>query len=136
MKFACDKQESYTIFSVTDPKLNSLNAPTLKTELTLLNNEGIRNIILDINGVTFVDSSGLSAILVGRRLCENSNGTFVLSGANDNVLRLLRISQLESVLNLIPTLQEARDYVMMDELMRELGDNEEEKNTDYTDEEE
>ena len=129
MKFACDKQDSYTIFSVTDPKLNSLNAPTLKTELTLLHNEGIRNIILNINDVSFVDSSGLSAILVGRRLCENAQGTFVLSGANEHVLRLLRISQLESVLNIIPTVQEARDYVMMDELVRELGEQDAEVQT-------
>ncbi|MGB1241977.1 MAG: STAS domain-containing protein, partial [Chitinophagales bacterium] len=60
MKFALDKKDSYTVFSLLEPKLNTLFAPDLKTELTILHNEGIGNIILDLEKVAFVDSSGLS----------------------------------------------------------------------------
>lgn len=129
MKFAFDKQDSYTIFSFAEPNLNSLVAPNLKTELSVLHNEGIRNVILDLSDVNFIDSSGISAILVGRRLCENVQGTFVLTGLNDNVLRLLKISQLDSMLNIIPTIQESKDFVMMEELMRELGQTDDELET-------
>lgn len=135
MKFAFDKQDSYTIFSFAEPNLNSLLAPNLKTELSVLHNEGIRNVILDLSDVNFIDSSGISAILVGRRLCENVQGTFVLTGLNDNVLRLLKISQLDSMLNIIPTIQESKDFVMMEELMRELGQTDDELET-YDDDEE
>lgn len=122
MKFAFDKQDSYTIFGINERNLNSIIAPDLKTELSLLHNEGIRNVILDLSSVSYVDSSGISAILVGRRLCDNAQGTFVLTGLSDNVSRLLKISHLDTVLNIVPTLQEAKDYVMMEELVRELGD--------------
>ena len=54
-------------------------------------------------------------------MCENAQGTFVLTGLNDNVLRLLKISQLDTMLNIIPTIQESKDFVMMEELVRELG---------------
>lgn len=118
MKFAFDKQDSYTIFSIVEPNLNSLLSPNLKSELSVLHNEGIRNVILDLSAVEFINSSGISAVLVGRRLCENAQGTFVLTGLNDNVLRLLKISQLDTMLNIIPTIQESKDFVMMEELVR------------------
>ena len=120
MKFTVDKKETYTIFTVLEEKLNSLVAPELKTELTLLNTNGTKNIILDLGHVKFVDSSGLSAILVGNRLCQGSHGTMVLTQLTDHVNKLIKISQLDTVLNITPTVPEARDLIMMDELMREL----------------
>jgi len=124
MKFALDKKDSYTVFSLLEPKLNTLFAPDLKSELTILHNEGIRNIILDLEKVGFVDSSGLSAILVGNRLCKSSSGSLIVAAPNVNVNRLLKISQLDSVLTIIATVQQARDYVMMEELVNELQDEE------------
>ena len=76
-----------------------------------------------MHNARYCDSSGLSAILVGNRLCKNSNGTFVICHLNDMVSKLIQISQLESILNITPTQKEAVDFVMMEEVGREL-DNE------------
>ena len=135
MKFTLDKKESYAIFSVLDGKLNSLVAPELKSELSILNNKGIKNVILDLGEVTFVDSSGLSAILVGNRLCSQSGGTLVLCNIADNVDRLIRISQLDSVLDIKPDVQNARDYLMLQELVSELNNGREEEDVNETEEE-
>jgi len=99
--------------------LSSL-APQLKSELVYLNTEGYRNIILDLSEVQFIDSSGLSALLVGNRLCKESSGTFVLTGLNTQISKLIKISQLEPILNIVPTVSESVDYVMMEELDRDL----------------
>ncbi len=122
MKFTLDKKDSYTVFSLLEPKLNTLFAPDLKSELTILHNEGIRNIILDLENVTFVDSSGLSAILVGNRLCKAIGGSLIVAAPTENVNRLMKISQLNNILTIIATVQQARDYVMMEELVNELQD--------------
>lgn len=120
MKYAIDKQEYYTIIKVDESKLNAVVAPELKTELVILNNEGVNNIIVDMSVLEFVDSSGLSAILVGNRLCENAGGKLILAEITDNVHRLIKISQLEKVLTIIPTVQESRDYIMMNQLEKEI----------------
>ncbi len=120
MKFAVDKKETYTVFTVLEEKLNSILAPELKTELTLLNTEGTKNVILDWGNVKFVDSSGLSAILVGNRLCQGSKGSMVITRLTEHVNKLIKISQLDTVLSIAPTVQESRDLIMMDELMRAL----------------
>ena len=120
MKFTVDKREKFCILALDDDKLLSANAPQLKSEMAVLNAEGYKNLILDLGMVQMVDSSGLSAILIGNRLCKESNGTFVLSRPNPNFRKLIEISQLQSVLNIIPSLDEAEDFVMMEELEREM----------------
>lgn len=120
MKYTIDKQERYTIFRLEEATLNSIIAPQLKSEFVILSNEGVNNLIFDLSNVEFVDSSGLSAILTGDRLWKRL-GTFILTGIEHaNVKKLIEISRLETILTIIPTPEEAIDYVFMEELEREL----------------
>ncbi|WP_207426189.1 STAS domain-containing protein [Pedobacter sp. SYSU D00535] len=120
MKFTIDKHEKYVLIKLNESKLNSLVSPQLKSELILINTEGIRNIILDLSAVKYSDSSGLSSLLVGHRLCKNAEGSFIITGVNDNINRLVTISQLENVLTIIPSVEEAIDIIFMEEIEREL----------------
>jgi anti-sigma B factor antagonist len=120
MKFTVDKHEKYVLIKLNESKLNSLISPQLKSELILTNTEGQRNIILDLSMVKYSDSSGLSSLLVGHRICKNSEGTFILTGINDNVARLISISQLETVLTMVTTVEEAIDLIFMEEIEKEL----------------
>ncbi len=120
MKYSIDKQEQYAVLTLEEENLNSSYAPAFKSDLILLNQEGIRNLILDLSKVKYVDSSGLSAILTGHRLWKEQ-GCFVIAGQlQPMVSKLIDISRLQSILTLIPTLSEAVDFVMMDELERGL----------------
>ncbi|MEY4204536.1 MAG: hypothetical protein RL013_2240 [Bacteroidota bacterium] len=120
MKYSIDKQEQYAVLTLEEENLNSSYAPAFKSDLILLNQEGIRNLILDLSKVKYVDSSGLSAILTGHRLWKEQ-GCFVIAGhLQPMVSKLIDISRLQSILTLIPTVSEAVDYVMMDELERGL----------------
>lgn len=120
MKYQIDKQAQYTVLTLHEENLNSVIAPQLKSDLILLAQEGVKNFILDLSNVKYVDSSGLSAILTGHRQWK-ATGSFVLAGKlNDTVERLIQISRLETILTLIPTVSEAIDYVMMEEIERQL----------------
>ncbi len=121
MKFTIDKHEKYILLKLNETKLNSLVTPQLKSELILINTEGQRNMILDLSQVRFADSSGLSSLLVGHRLCKNAFGVFILTGLNESVARLITISQLDSVLTIVPTTEEAIDLVFMEEIEKELN---------------
>jgi len=120
MKFAIDKHEKYILIKLNESKLNSLVTPQLKSELILINTEGQRNIILDLSQVKFADSSGLSSLLVGHRLCKNAEGSFILTGLNDAVSRLITISQLDNVLSVVQSTEEAIDLIFMEEIEKEL----------------
>jgi anti-sigma B factor antagonist len=120
MKFTVDKHEKYVLLKLNESKLNSLVTPQLKSELILINTEGQRNIIMDLSQIKFADSSGLSSLLVGHRLCKNASGVFILSGLNDAVSRLIAISQLDSVLSIVQSTEEAIDLVFMEEVEKQL----------------
>jgi len=111
MEFKIDKFENHTLIKVLEEKLDTHIAPTLKSELVLVSGNGEKNIILDLGNCRYCDSSGLSAILVANRLCKNASGTFVLTGLNDAVERLITISQLDTVLNISNSLQEAEALI-------------------------
>lgn len=120
MKFTIDKTDRYTIFKLNEENLNSLIAPDLKSEFVVLNNEGVRNLIFDLSEVKYVDSSGLSSILTANRLWKDF-GCFVLASAtNPAVKKLIEISRLESILTIIPTIEESIDYVFMEDIEKEL----------------
>jgi anti-sigma B factor antagonist len=120
MKFTVDKHDKYVLLKLNESKLNSLVTPQLKSELILINTEGQRNIVMDLSQIKFADSSGLSSLLVGHRLCKNASGVFILVGLNDSVARLISISQLDSVLTIVPTSEEAIDLIFMEEVEKQL----------------
>ena len=111
MEFNIDKRDNYTLIKVLEEKLDTHIAPTLKSELVLVSGNGEKNIVLDLDNVRYCDSSGLSAILVANRLCKNANGTFVLTGLNEAVERLITISQLDTVLNITNTVEEGEEVI-------------------------
>ncbi|MEP2770549.1 MAG: STAS domain-containing protein [Fulvivirga sp.] len=124
MKYTIDKQEKYSTLKLHEEKLDSSIAPKLKSELITIHAEGVKNIILDLSGVKYTDSSGLSALLVGNRVVQEDGGIFVLSGLSDHTTKLIKISQLDSVLNILPTVEEAVDAVFMNEIENDLKSDE------------
>lgn len=120
MKYSIDKQDKYILIQLNETKLDATVSPKLKSEFVTLNAEGHKNIITDLSQVKYIDSSGLSALLIGNRLCQDADGSFVLAGVTDHVMKLIKISQLDSVLDLLPTVEEAVDSVFMNELENDL----------------
>ena len=116
MKFEVDIKEKATVLKSKVEKLDALQAPDFKTEFVILNKAGHKNLVFDMSETRYCDSSGLSAILVGNRMCRDSEGVFVLCGLQPSVAKLIEISQLDSVLNITNTLDEALDFVNLQEV--------------------
>ena len=120
MKFSIDKQEKHLVFKLNEEKLDSTLSPDIKSEFVTLNTEGHSNIVFDLSETKYIDSSGLSSILVANRLCDNLNGKLVLAGVNEHVMKLFKISQLDSVISMMPTVDEAIDTIFMNQIEQEL----------------
>lgn len=121
MKYSIDKKEKYAVLQLGEENLNSLIAPKLKSELVIIANEGIRNLVFDLSNVYYVDSSGLSSILTANRLWK-AQGTFILTGIeHPNVKKLIEISRLDTVLNIQASVEDAVKVIHMEELEREIN---------------
>jgi len=110
MKYSVDKQEHFAIFAPEEKNVNSLIAPELKSELFILSQEGVKSLIFDMSKVEFIDSSGLSALLAGNRLWPD--GGFILADIqSDFVNKLIKISLIDSVIQILPNLEEAKQFI-------------------------
>lgn len=112
MSFLIDRKEKFALITTNCDKLDSNIAPSLKSELVVLNADGVKNLIIDLNNTQYCDSSGLSAILVANRLCKNAGGTLVITGIREPIKKLISISQLDTILNIAPNLEDSTQLIL------------------------
>ena len=115
MEFTVDNYENYSIAKINQEKVDSAVSPELKSEFMNIAQDGVKSLIVDMGNVKYVDSSGLSALLVGNRSFSES-GVFVLYNVTDHVMKLISISQLDKVMTIVAGQEEAADVVLMAEI--------------------
>ena len=60
----------------------------------------------------------------GNRILQEDGGVFVLAALSDHTMKLIKISQLDTVLNIVSTIEEAVDSVFMHEIEKDMKDGE------------
>jgi anti-sigma B factor antagonist len=73
-------------------------ADELERRIATLCVEGATSIELDLAELSFVDSSGLRAMLAGRQICERSGCELELSNCGEHVRRILELTGMDGVL--------------------------------------
>jgi len=76
-------------------------APRMRTLIDArLSHTGARHLLLDMSGVSFLDSSGLGAILGRYRTVSASGGAMGIAGARTAVKRVLRLSGVSQIIRM------------------------------------
>ena len=88
-------------------EIHATTAPEFSERLNEAIADGRTGVILDLTGVEFIDSTGLSVLLNGLRRVTRSRGSMVLACANPTVLRLFEITKLDSTFEILPSCEEA-----------------------------
>jgi anti-anti-sigma factor len=108
MNYEVNKINGITVFRLKEKRLDTNISGLVKGEFTLLLKvEGVNKLIIDLSGVETCDSSGLSAILVANRILNTNNGNMLIASPSDKVLSLIKITQLDRVLRICNTVDEA-----------------------------
>ena len=77
-------------------------APALRDTLTELA-DGTRDVVVDLTEVSFMDSTGLGALISGRELVREGGRKLVLVGVGGPVRRLFSITKLDQAFDFHPT---------------------------------
>ncbi len=90
-----------------------LNGPiTIKTLFGLRDvlraEKTAKTVILDFSQVPYMDSAGVGAIVNAHVSCLNSGRRLVLVAVQDRIRTLMKVTRVEEVLTVYPTLQEAQ----------------------------
>lgn len=124
MNFEVKEHDKYVHIRCKVEKLDTNHAPELKSLLVFHNKNGVKNIVIDLSDSRYCDSSGLSALLVANRLCKNASGTFILTGLQEPVQKLIHISQLHTVLVIVPSVADAEDHLNAAEVEGDMNGSE------------
>lgn len=96
------------IFKLNEKRFDATMAGFVKGEFTiLLHTEDVKKLIIDLSEVEYCDSSGLSAILLAFRILQSNEGQIRLAAPTKNVKTLIEISQLDRVLTVCDSVDEA-----------------------------
>jgi anti-sigma B factor antagonist len=68
---------------------------------------GEQNILIDFTDVAYINSTGLRALILVAKRLHSSGGKLVLAGVIEQILKVLKISGLDTVFTILPTKAEA-----------------------------
>ena len=77
-------------------EIDLTSAPKLDDEVTGLIEDSVNALTIGLEGVSFMDSTGLRVLLKASKLLEASGGTLILGQPSDPVRRLLEVSGLDT----------------------------------------
>ncbi len=75
----------------------------------LLDTEDIKSLIIDMNGISYMDSSGIGALVAGQKKVKTKQGKFALLNIKDEVLNILKLATLDQFF----TIYESEDEIDM-----------------------
>ena len=85
-------------------------SPRLKEAIVEAVDAGCVNLVVDLEDVSFIDSSGLGVLVSGLRRVKEREGTLRLVCTKDGTLKVFRITGLDKVFPLFSSPEEAREF--------------------------
>jgi len=83
-------------------------SPDLRSLLeTIAGDPGVDHVVVDLDRVEFIDSSGLGVLIIGGRLLGERGGELCIVCSRPGILRLFEITELRQVLAVHPSLGDA-----------------------------
>jgi anti-sigma B factor antagonist len=98
--------DSRTIVAVGG-EIDVYTAPKLRDKITELVGQGHHDLVIDMEGVDFLDSTGLGVLVGGLKKVRAHDGSMELICAQDRLLKIFRITGLAKVFVIHETADEA-----------------------------
>jgi len=94
MKFSCENETDRLALFAVAGEMTGDDGRRLRQEVTRRIEKRIRDFILDLTQLDFLDSRGLEALLWVQQQCHEELGQLRLVGVNENVLQILTMTRL------------------------------------------
>ena len=108
-----DFSDTGAVVRVMDHKLHEHESTQLIAEFNAyLTNSGKRLIVMDYTDVEFVSSAGLGAMITVSRAVTELEGKMVLTGVNDNIMQVMKLTKLDRLLMIEKDLAKAQKRLL------------------------
>lgn len=107
MNLTIEHIDNIKIVRIRAEKINSENSPDLKAKLLIESQPDIKALIVDLEEVKSIDSTGFSAFLLANRQLSPYEIPVYITGLNQQISFLFSILNLNNVFILKETIEEA-----------------------------
>jgi len=107
MKIKQNVQNDIMILELSGKIMGGPDHDKFKGEVASVLEAGHRNVVLDLNGVPWINSTGLGILISGFHSIKNAEGQLRICNVKERVLSIFYMSQLENVFEVHPTRDEA-----------------------------
>jgi anti-sigma B factor antagonist len=101
-----EQRDHHTVLS-PQGDVDFATGPELRQQITDTLVSGDVNLVVDLLGVDFIESTGLGALIGGRRRAQALNGSLSLVCDEEQLLRIFEITGLDKVFDIYATVDEA-----------------------------
>ena len=77
-------------------------SPSVTASLNSMIEKRPQRLVVDLSGVTYIDSAGLAALIGAMQKVEGYGGKFLLAGLQETVRSIFEISRLDQVFQIFP----------------------------------
>jgi anti-anti-sigma factor len=101
------KNDKVTILAVEGRIDSGTSAELEKALITLIETDGIKNILMDLSAMDYISSAGLRVLLMAAKRTGKLGGKVVLAGLNANVREVFDISGFSNIFSIYDSQAEA-----------------------------
>lgn len=109
MNLRQEKLKGYMVLTVQEERIDAHNSVELKEYFLSMMEHGETHILVQLENVRFIDSSGLGALLSGFKNAESRSGRLSLVNLQPQVLSMFELTRLNRVFEIYPDLEQAFD---------------------------
>ena len=92
-------------------EVDMLNAPEVRDNLLPLFKETMRGIVVDLSGVTYMDSSGIATMIEGLQWSTREGKRFIVSGLSEQVMDVFVLTNLKEVFDFAQDTESALEEI-------------------------
>jgi anti-anti-sigma factor len=122
MEVKTDTKERFHVIRVETPDLSATMADDLDRQLQELLKDKVRNVVLNLGGVKMLQEEAAEKLVRTQQRFYDEGASFVVCELPTEVEDFLDKTDLLELMNVTPTESEAYDIVQMEEIERELLD--------------
>lgn len=122
MQVKIDTKEKFHVITILDPKITANMTAEMEKSLSAFLQKEVKNVVLNLNSVAGIEVESAESLVKIQQSFYENNASFVICGIQPSVEEFLDNEQLLEMLSATPTESEAWDIVQMEEIERELLD--------------
>ena len=104
--FEVDQRGRYAVLSVRG-EVDVYTAPRLRERLIELVSQGSHQVVVDLEGVDFLDSTGLGVLVGGLKRLRSHDGDMILVCSQPRILKVFEITGLTKVFSIHDSVESA-----------------------------